>query len=270
MEFSAARSTVQRTGRREPRCAYLATIRGEQLGLARRTDPPERRASLVSSNPFSSVSSGTGVALLSVSVTALPLAAAAVGYVLLGVAIAIVLVALAVVIFRRPPPRRRKPRPPADLPERRDAATSLSTRLANTNDAESIARVLVYEMLIQLGVDVAAVAEISDDRKLARGLYAYGPDVDLDWWRSVQLDLENDPTAIASVAYEASLFPGGGTPPYSWSHVAGTLPPGLSVQASPGRVLGTPTTAGTFTLTVRVNDSGGQTASQQFNIRILP
>jgi hypothetical protein len=72
------------------------------------------------------------------------------------------------------------------------------------------------------------------------------------------------------VAYEAGLFPGGGTPPYSWSHVAGTLPPGLRVQASPGRVLGTPTTAGTFTFTVRVNDSGGQTASQQFTIRIFP
>lgn len=71
-------------------------------------------------------------------------------------------------------------------------------------------------------------------------------------------------------SYEASLFPGGGVPPYSWSHVAGTLPPGLSVQASPGRVLGTPTTAGTFTFTVRVADSGGQTASQQFTIRILP
>jgi hypothetical protein len=72
------------------------------------------------------------------------------------------------------------------------------------------------------------------------------------------------------VSYEASLFPAGGTPPYSWSHVAGTLPPGLSVQASPGRVLGTPTAAGTFTFTVRVNDSGGQSATGQFTIRILP
>ena len=72
------------------------------------------------------------------------------------------------------------------------------------------------------------------------------------------------------VSYEASLFPAGGVPPYSWSHVAGTLPPGLFVQASPGRVLGTPTTAGTFTFTVRVNDSGGQSATQQFTIRILP
>lgn len=72
------------------------------------------------------------------------------------------------------------------------------------------------------------------------------------------------------VAYETGLFAGGGVPPYTWSHVAGTLPPGLSVQASPGRVLGTPTTAGTFTFTVRVNDSSGQSATQQFTIRVLP
>jgi hypothetical protein len=72
------------------------------------------------------------------------------------------------------------------------------------------------------------------------------------------------------VTYEVGLFPGGGVPPYTWSHVAGTLPPGLSVQASPGRVKGTPTTAGTFTFTVRVDDSSGQFATQQFSIRVLP
>lgn len=72
------------------------------------------------------------------------------------------------------------------------------------------------------------------------------------------------------VAYEVGLFPGGGVPPYTWSHVAGTLPPGLFVQASPGRVKGTPTTAGTFTFTVRVDDSSGQFATQQFSIRVLP
>jgi large repetitive protein len=57
---------------------------------------------------------------------------------------------------------------------------------------------------------------------------------------------------------------------HTWAHIAGTLAPGLTVQASPGRVKGTPTTAGTFTFTVRVKDSSGQTAAQQFTIRILP
>lgn len=72
------------------------------------------------------------------------------------------------------------------------------------------------------------------------------------------------------VPYEIGLFASGGVQPYSWSHIAGTLPPGLSIQASPGRVKGTPTTAGTFTFTVRVTDTSGQSATQQFTIRIVP
>jgi hypothetical protein len=72
------------------------------------------------------------------------------------------------------------------------------------------------------------------------------------------------------VAYEIGVFPGGGVPPYEWSHVGGTLPPGLFVQASPGRVKGTPTTAGSFTFTLRVDDSSGQFATRQFSILINP
>jgi len=72
------------------------------------------------------------------------------------------------------------------------------------------------------------------------------------------------------VAYETGLFPLGGVPPWSWSFVSGTLPPGLSVQASPGRVNGTPTTAGTFTFTVRVGDSAGNFVTGQFTIMVAP
>ena len=72
------------------------------------------------------------------------------------------------------------------------------------------------------------------------------------------------------VAYENGLFPLGGVPPWSWSFVSGTLPPGLFVQASPGRVKGTPTTAGTFNFTVRVNDSAGNFATGPFTIVVAP
>lgn len=71
------------------------------------------------------------------------------------------------------------------------------------------------------------------------------------------------------VAYEIGLFAGGGVSQYTWSHVAGTLPPGPFVQASPGRVKGTPTAAGIFTFTVRVADAAGQSTTQQFTIRVL-
>jgi len=72
------------------------------------------------------------------------------------------------------------------------------------------------------------------------------------------------------VPYETGVFPGGGVPPYRWSRVAGTLPPGLSVQASPGRVRGTPTTAGSFSFTLRVDDSAGSFATRQFSILVAP
>ena len=78
------------------------------------------------------------------------------------------------------------------------------------------------------------------------------------------------PTGRVGVFYETGVFPGGGVPPYSWSRVAGTLPPGLTVQTSPGRVRGTPTTAGTYAFTLRVADSAGSTATQQFTITIQP
>jgi hypothetical protein len=72
------------------------------------------------------------------------------------------------------------------------------------------------------------------------------------------------------VAYDTGLVPLGGVPPWSWSFVSGTLPPGLLVQASPGRVNGTPTTEGTFTFTVQVGDSAGNLVTGQFTIVVAP
>jgi len=71
-------------------------------------------------------------------------------------------------------------------------------------------------------------------------------------------------------SYATGVFADGGVPPYTWSLVAGQLPPGLRLTASPGRITGTPTQAGTFIFTLRVNDTGGQSASRQFSITIAP
>jgi hypothetical protein len=62
------------------------------------------------------------------------------------------------------------------------------------------------------------------------------------------------PGAKVGVAYSASLAAKGGTPPYSWSLAAGTLPAGLTLSNT-GVISGTPTTAGTFKITVKVTDS---------------
>jgi hypothetical protein len=65
-----------------------------------------------------------------------------------------------------------------------------------------------------------------------------------------------------------NLFADGGVPEYTWTLVAGELPPGLELTESPGRITGTPTTAGTFTFTVRVTDSRGAFAERTFSITI--
>jgi hypothetical protein len=59
------------------------------------------------------------------------------------------------------------------------------------------------------------------------------------------------------VAYSDQLTVTGGTSPYTWSVSTGTLPPGLTLGASTGLLSGTPTTAGTYSFTVKVTDHSG-------------
>jgi hypothetical protein len=70
--------------------------------------------------------------------------------------------------------------------------------------------------------------------------------------------------------YFASLSTLGQTAaPFTWSLAAGALPPGVTLFPG-GQLYGTPTATGTFTFTVRVADSGGQSATQAFSLTISP
>jgi beta-glucosidase len=75
----------------------------------------------------------------------------------------------------------------------------------------------------------------------------------------------NDPgTQNSTVGDTISLHmsASGGTPPYTWS--AKGLPTGLKIARSSGRVNGTTTAAGTFTVTVTATDSAGKKGSDTF------
>ena len=63
------------------------------------------------------------------------------------------------------------------------------------------------------------------------------------------------PATVGS-AYPVALQATGGVPPYTWAVTGGSLPPGLRLEGSTGVVDGTPTTSGTFPVTVTVTDSG--------------
>jgi len=69
------------------------------------------------------------------------------------------------------------------------------------------------------------------------------------------------PDATVGQAYSATLQVTGGTAPFSWSVSSGTLPSGLSLTPSSGVISGTPSTAGTSTVSFQVTDSSGTIAT---------
>jgi hypothetical protein len=69
--------------------------------------------------------------------------------------------------------------------------------------------------------------------------------------------------AYAAVALSAS----GGRAPYTWSVVSGALPDGLALS-NDGSVSGSPSTAGIFSFTIQVADSGNGTATIPGTIQI--
>ena len=80
-------------------------------------------------------------------------------------------------------------------------------------------------------------------------------------------------TAQVGIAYSSALVASGGVPPYTFSIISGSLPPGLTLNASTGAITGTPTQAGTFNFTAQVVDSTGSkagTATASCSIVVSP
>jgi hypothetical protein len=69
------------------------------------------------------------------------------------------------------------------------------------------------------------------------------------------------------LAYSDALSATGGSTPYSWSVLSGTLPDGLTLNSG-GSISGTPSLAGSFSFSVQVKDAASQTASRNFTISV--
>jgi hypothetical protein len=76
------------------------------------------------------------------------------------------------------------------------------------------------------------------------------------------------PTGSVGTPYSQMITASGGDSPYSFAVTSGTLPNGLTLNAS-GLLSGDPTTGGTFNFTVTATDSNNDTGSRAYSVQIV-
>ena len=76
------------------------------------------------------------------------------------------------------------------------------------------------------------------------------------------------PNGAVAIAYDQTLVAEGGTPPYNWSVVSGTLPNGLTLNPATGEITGIPTALGTQEVTFEITDGNGQMATVTLPVTI--
>src|SRR5262249_44507718 len=76
------------------------------------------------------------------------------------------------------------------------------------------------------------------------------------------------PNASAGVSYSVTFAASGATAPLTWTLDSGTLPTGLTLNASTGLLSGAAQGAGTFTFVIRVTDNLKATVTKSFSLTV--
>jgi PAS domain S-box-containing protein len=110
-------------------------------------------------------------------------------------------VALLPVVLRRSGSGRR-----ADPTREFESVSRVADELARIADVEGVARTLLDELAELFDLGFAALTVVSDDGREATGYLARAGGEDVDWWREMHLDLEREPSGIASAVFEATAM----------------------------------------------------------------
>jgi PAS domain S-box-containing protein len=87
-----------------------------------------------------------------------------------------------------------------------ESVSRVADELARSREVEGVARTLLDELGELFGVGFAALTFVSDDARTASGYLARSEGEDVDWWGGLRLDLENEPSGIASAVFEATAL----------------------------------------------------------------
>lgn len=90
----------------------------------------------------------------------------------------------------------------------------------------------------------------------------------INQYAPLQVSTASLPFGITGSTYSQTLAATGGKAPNSWSLTSGSLPAGLTLNASSGVISGMPTATGTSTFTVQVKDANLTTATKSLSIAV--
>jgi len=76
------------------------------------------------------------------------------------------------------------------------------------------------------------------------------------------------PAGTVGTAYSTMFEASGGTEPYAWTVIGGALPAGLTLGSITGVISGTPSTAGTYSFIVRVDDNAQHYGTMSISISV--
>ena len=94
----------------------------------------------------------------------------------------------------------------ADPTREFESVSRVADELARSADVEGAARMLLDELAELFDLGFAALTFVADDGRTASGYLARSGGQDVGWWREMQLDLEREPSGIASAVFEASAL----------------------------------------------------------------
>jgi PAS domain S-box-containing protein len=96
----------------------------------------------------------------------------------------------------------RRPDPTREF----ESVSRVADELARSADVEDAARTLLDELAGLFDLGFAALTFVSEDGRKASGYLARSAGEDVEWWREMHLDLEREPSGIASAVFEATAM----------------------------------------------------------------
>ena len=88
---------------------------------------------------------------------------------------------------------------------------------------------------------------------------------------SLNLQILNDalPDATTRATYSLTLRASGGTPPYRWTAISGSFPPGIGLDETTGLIAGQPTQPGRFNFAIQLTDATGAQLQHAYSINVV-